>query len=340
MKEQDVLFFCKTYDFLHVYLPKEKSGSNHTLVTYKQGLKTFRSYVNDVKGIASNRFLFRDCTYDFLLDYRNYLHDSRNLKKRTVNNKIASIKSYVGYAAARDISLQQFAFAIGQVPYYSEPKERQPIIESDEALAALLGMPPNTKKGLRDKVILCVLYDSGIRVFELVTLDIRNICTDYEDIKLRIHGKGNKERCLVLDPKTSAIVRQYMKEFHPEPIPDDPFIYTVIGGDRKHMSERNVQKLIKKYADKVRESYELPVSVSPHTFRRTRGTGLYRDGVDLAAISVFLGHADMKTTRDHYTSPSLEQLREIANRRTDAIPEEEPLWPDDEDEITRMLGLD
>ena len=158
--------------------------------------------------------------------------------------------------------------------------------------------------------------------------------------KLRIHGKGNKERCLVLDPKTSAIVRQYMKEFHPEPIPDDPFIYTVIGGDRKHMSERNVQKLIKKYADKVRESYELPVSVSPHTFRRTRGTGLYRDGVDLAAISVFLGHADMKTTRDHYTSPSLEQLREIANRRTDAIPEEEPLWPDDEDEITRMLGLD
>ena len=181
MKEQDVLFFCKTYDFLHVYLPKEKSGSNHTLVTYKQGLKTFRSYVNDVKGIASNRFLFRDCTYDFLLDYRNYLHDSRNLKKRTVNNKIASIKSYVGYAAARDISLQQFAFAIGQVPYYSEPKERQPIIESDEALAALLGMPPNTKKGLRDKVILCVLYDSGIRVFELVTLDIRNVCTDYED---------------------------------------------------------------------------------------------------------------------------------------------------------------
>ena len=75
-------------------------------------------------------------------------------------------------------------------------------------------------------------------------------------------------------------------------------------------------------------------------FRRTRGTGLYRDGVDLAAISVLLGHADMKTTRDYYTTPSLEQLREIANKRTGAIPEEEPLWPDDENEITRMLGLD
>ena len=64
------------------------------------------------------------------------------------------------------------------------------------------------------------------------------------------------------------------------------------------------------------------------------------DAYDLAAISVLLGHADMKTTRDHYTTPSLEQLREIANKRTGAIPEEEPLWSDDEDEIARMLGLD
>ena len=340
MSEKDTLFFGRTYDFLHVYLPQEKSGSKHTIVTYKQGLKTFRSYVNDVAGIASNRFLFKDCTYDFLLDYRNHLYGNRNLKKRTVNNKLASIKSYVGYAAARDISLQQFAFAIEQVPYYSEPKEQQPIIESEEALAALLSMPPNTRKGLRDKVILCVLYDSGIRVFELVSLIIRNVCTDYDEIKIRIHGKGNKERCLVLDAKTSALVRQYMKEFHVDPVSDDPFIYTVIGGVKKSMSERNVQKLIRKYADKVRESFELPTKVSPHTFRRTRGTGLYRDGVDLAAISVFLGHADMKTTRDHYTSPSLEQLREIANRGTESIPDEEPLWPDDEDEIARILGLE
>ena len=136
------------------------------------------------------------------------------------------------------------------------------------------------------------------------------------------------------------MLRQYLKEYLSERDADAPFIYTVIGGKVKHMTTRNVQKLIKKYADKVRETYELPGSVSPHTFRRTRGTGLYRDVVDLAAISVLLGHADMKTTRDHYTSPSLEQLREIANKRTGAIPEEVPLWPDDEDEMTRMLGLD
>ena len=339
MKNNEMLFFSRTYDFLHVYIPKEKGGSSHTLLTYKQGLKTFRQYVNDTRNIPTNRFEFKDCTYDFLLDYRNYLHDVKNLKERTANNKLAAIKSYVGYVSARDISLQQYAFSVGQVPYYSEPKEHQPVIENVNALAALLHMPANTRKGLRDKVILSVLYDSAMRVDELVSLDVRNVCLDHEDVRLRIHGKGNKERCVVLDIKTSALIRQYAGEFHPDRDPSAPFIYTVVGGNRKHMTARNVQKLIKKYSDKVREEYELPKSVSPHTLRRTRGTNLYRDGVDLAAISVLLGHADMKTTRDHYTSPSIEQMREIANRRTDAIPEDEPLWSDDEEELSKILGL-
>lgn len=339
MRKTDLLFFSRTYDFLHVYIPKEKGGSKHTFTTYRQGLKTFRGYVNDIAGIPSNKFEFKDCTYDFLLDYRNHLHDVMELKKRTVNNKIAAVKSYVGYAAARDIGLQQYAFSIEQVPYYSTPKEMQPIIENENALAALLSMPKNTKKGLRDTVIMCVLYDSGMRVEELVSLTVRNVSLDSEEVRIRVHGKGNKERCLFIDSRTSALVRQYMNEYHPERNSDSPFIYTVIDGNQKHMSTRNVQKLIKKYADKARENHELPKSVSPHTFRRTRGTGLYRDGVDLAAISVLLGHADIKTTRDHYTSPSLEQLREIANKRTAAIPDEEPLWPDDEDEISKILGL-
>ena len=340
MNNNAMLFFCRTYDFLHVFIPKEKNGSHHTAVTYRQGLKTFRNYVNNIAGIPTNRFEFKDCTYDFLLDYRNHLHKVDNLKAKTVNNKLATVKSYVGYASARDVSLQQYAFSIEQVPYYSEPKERKPVIEDVDALAALLHIPPNTRKGLRDKVIMCVLYDGGMRVDELVSMDVRNVCLDYDNVKLRIHGKGNKERCVIVDSKTSALIQQYMGEFHLERNRDAPFIYTVIGGKQKYMTARNVQKLIKKYSDKVREAYDLPESVSPHTLRRTRGTLLYRDGVDLAAISVLLGHADMKTTRDYYTSPSLDQMREIANRRNSVIPEEEPLWPDDEDERSRILGLD
>lgn len=260
MNNNDMLFFCRTYDFLHVFIPKEKSGSHHTAVTYRQGLKTFRNYVNNIAGIPANRFEFRDCTYDFLLDYRNHLHEVDNLKTKTVNNKPATVKSYMSYASARDLSLQQYAFFMEQVPYYSEPKELQPVIEDADALAALLHMSPNTRKGLRDKVIMSVLYDSGMRVDEPVSMDVRNVCPDHNDVKLRLHGKGNKECCVVMDSKTMALIRQYMGGFHPERNMDAPFIYTVTDGKQKYMTARNVQKLIKKYSDKVREEYDLPES--------------------------------------------------------------------------------
>ncbi len=341
MKNENIktLFFSKTGDFLTVFIPKNQNGSKNTVSTYKCGLKAFRSYVNIVRGVPTNKFRFEDCTYDFLLDYRNYLHDEKKLTEKTANNRLATIKSYVNYASASDVTLQQYAFAVSRVPFYSVPKTQRPIIEDMDALTAMLSMPPNTRKGLRDKVIMSVLYDGGIRLDELIGLKIRDLNLSDECIRVKIRGKGNKERTDVLDNKTSALIRQYLSEFHPEMDLNSPFIYTIIKGNCGAMSARNVQKLIKKYADKVRRNYSLPESVSPHTFRRTRGTMLYRDGVPLEAIAIKLGHSHTKTTRDHYTSPSNDQMRELASKRNKVIPEAEPLWPDDEEEMSRILGF-
>jgi len=334
------LFFSKTWDFLHVYIPKQKNGSSSTAKNYKQGLKAFRIYANEVAGISTNKFRFKDCTYDFVLDYRNHLHDVKDYKETTINNRLAVLKSYMKYVSARDISLQQFAFSISEVPFLRTPMVMQPIIEDTEALAAILNMPKNTLKGLRDKVLMSILYDSGIRVQELVSLELKDVRLDTEEMYLHIHGKGNKERKVCLSKKTAALVRQYVKEFHPDRNKDVPFIYTVIKGKQDHMSIRNIQKLIKKYADKVKNDYtDLPDTVSPHTFRRTRGTNLYRDGVELPVVSLLLGHADTKTTREHYASPSIEQLRDALSKKTDVGPEEEQLWPDDEEAISRICGL-
>ncbi len=77
-----------------------------------------------------------------------------------------------------------------------------------------------------------------------------------------------------MDSKTSALIRQYMGEFHPERNMAASFIYTMIDGKQKYMTTRNVQKLVKRYSDKVRENHDLPETVSPHTLMRTRGTML------------------------------------------------------------------
>ena len=332
-----------TLDFLNVYIPQD-SPSSKTVKTYRDGLTVFRRYVCEEKHLSIRRFRFDECTFDFVLDYRNWLLDDRKQARSTVNNRLAAIKSYVRYASARDVTLQQVFLSISEVPFLRIEKKILPIIEDTETLKAFLDSPPNTRTGCRDTMILSVLFDTMIRADELIRISIGDLCMNAGIPYILIHGKGNKERTVSLSEKVIPLIKEYMKEFHGSSadIPDFPFIYTVSHGEVHRMSERNVERIVKKYADITRLKYpSLPDPVYPHMLRRTRGTGLYRDGVPIEAIAVAMGHANVQTTRDHYAFPSLEQKRAAMEKGTGVISigNEEPEWPDDEDELARLCGL-
>ena len=284
-----------------------------------------------------------------------------------MNNRLAAIKSYVRYASARDVTLQQVFLSISEVPFLNVEKRIRPVIEDAEALKAFLDSPPNTRTGCRDTMILSVLFDTMIRADELIRISIGDICLNAGIPYILIHGKGNKERTVSLSEKVIPLINAYMKEFHGKSAedPDFPYIYTVSHGAVHRMSERNLERIVKKYADITRQIYpslpdpvyphmlrrtrgtglyrdpSLPDPVYPHMLRRTRGTGLYRDGVPIEAIAVAMGHANIQTTRDHYAFPSLEQKRAAMEKGTGVISSgnEEPEWPDDEDELARICGL-
>lgn len=332
-----------TLDFLNVYIPQD-SPSSKTVKTYRDGLTVFRRYVCEEKHLSIRRFRFDECTFDFVLDYRNWLLDDRKQARSTVNNRLAAIKSYVRYASARDVTLQQVFLSISEVPFLRIEKKILPIIEDTETLKAFLDSPPNTRTGCRDTMILSVLFDTMIRADELIRISIGDLCMNAGIPYILIHGKGNKERTVSLSEKVIPLIKEYMKEFHGSSadIPDFPFIYTVSHGEVHRMSERNVERIVKKYADITRQKYpSLPDPVYPHMLRRTRGTGLYRDGVPIEAIAVAMGHANVQTTRDHYAFPSLEQKRAAMEKGTGVISigNEEPEWLDDEDELARLCGL-
>ena len=332
-----------TLDFLNVYIPQD-SPSSKTVKTYRDGLTVFRRYVCEEKHLSIRRFRFDECTFDFVLDYRNWLLDDRKQARSTVNNRLAAIKSYVRYASARDVTLQQVFLSISEVPFLRIEKKILPIIEDTETLKAFLDSPPNTRTGCRDTMILSVLFDTMIRADELIRISIGDLCMNAGIPYILIHGKGNKERTVSLSEKVIPLIKEYMTEFHGSSadIPDFPFIYTVSHGEVHRMSERNVERIVKKYADITRQKYpSLPDPVYPHMLRRTRGTGLYRDGVPIEAIAVAMAHANVQTTRDHYAFPSLEQKRAAMEKGTGVISigNEEPEWPDDEDELARLCGL-
>ncbi|MCR5452760.1 MAG: site-specific integrase [Lachnospiraceae bacterium] len=330
------LFFSKTNDYLNVYLPKQAVKSDKTIKTYTDALTVFRRYLYEERNISIRMFKFEDCTRDLLLEYLAYL--KKDHKATSCNNRMAAIKSYLWYVADGDISMQSIALMASKVPRIRETKVTREIIQEAD-FNALLAAPPNTRIGARDRTIMILLYDSAIRVSELLSLNVSSINFTSSPVYICIHGKGDKERIVTITEKTVRHLRAYLKIYHGDATKDMPLFYTMIKGRKDRMSPGNVGRIITKYASAIREEHpDLPKKIYPHMFRRTRACNLYQDGVELELVSRILGHSSTQTTRI-YATPSIEMMREAMEHHDSSLIEETPLWTDDESEIARLCGI-
>jgi len=331
------LFFSMTWDFLNEYLPRQVSRSPATIASYRDSLSLFRRYLTDAQHTSIAKFKFSDCGRDCIFGFRDYL-EQNGCKPSTINVRVTAVRAYLLYAADKDVAIQSIALAVAEIPKRKTIQEEKPLL-SVEALTAILAAPPKTKMGLRDRTILVTLYDSAMRLDELLSIKLGDMDLAGKESCVLLHGKGNKERRVALTEKTGRQLREYLRVFHPAPIRNAYLFHTTIKGKTDRMSHGNVQRLIKQYADIARRTCpDVPASVHPHMFRRTRATDLYRDGVALELVSVILGHAQLETTKI-YAIPSLEQMRAAAESVPTPAADEKPLWVGNEDEMARRCGL-
>ena len=341
MKLAKNLFFSMIADWLKDYIP-HKSKTAKTAEAYSKAMAIFRRYVCNVKHVSMRTFKFRDCSFEFLLDYRNWLMDEKKYKPATVNHRLTVVKAYYKYAAARDPALAQAYLGLTEVPNAPNPITIRELIEDHNDLKALLHAPHNhTKCERRDKLILGILYDTAIRAEELVKLSLRDVHIKLEQPYLNIDGKGARQRMVPITSNMLPLVEDYIKEFHPEPCDyDEPFIYVCLKGERKRMTVRNIERIVKKYADRARETKpNLPDPVYPHMLRRTRATLWYREGVPIETIASLLGHENIETTRAHYAKPSMEMKRESSERMMAQYDAEEQEWPQDDEMLAEEIGI-
>ena len=309
-KSEKKLFFSLTYEFLEVYMRIQMLRSPATIESYRDALTVFRRYLRDELHMRVDSFGFADCTRDLVMGFMEHLSAVGN-KPGTRNQRLAAIKSYLWFAAEKDMAL------------------------------LLLDAPPNTRIGMRDRTILILLYDSAARLDEILSLRKADLFLSTGSPCIRVVGKGQKERVIGLTERTSTHLKQYLSVFHTKDTEaTDLLFYTTIRGKTGKMSEANVERLLKKYAAQVRETYpDIPERVHPHMLRRTRATGLYRDGVDLSIISRFLGHAQLETTRI-YATPSVEMMRRAIAKMPMAALDEDPIWDADADAMmAKLCGL-
>lgn len=333
------LFFSRTMDYLEVYLPRQASRSRYTQKAYRYSISCFYDYITQVLGLSPLTFRYAKCTYKLVLGFSQYMRETRHYKPSTVNQRLAAVKSYLKYVSDGDISLLQIYLSVKKVPELSVPKVQRPVIEKDD-LPVFLDSPNDSRIGNRDRMILILLFDTAIRVSELVSITLGDILIEIENPVILVHGKGRKERVIAVSDRAATHLNAYVIAYHKEHTePVRPLFFTVIHGKTNPMSVRNVERIVNKYGKTVRENNpRMPESAYPHLIRRTRATGLYRDGVPLEMVSTLLGHSNSETTK-LYASASVEQLRDAMKKGQESEPSETPLWEGHEEELKKKFGL-
>ncbi len=295
-------------DFLD-YLDIEKSLSNNSQKNYHRFLNKFFNWLE----INNNTSLCpSDLTSEHVWGYKLYLsrfkdpRTGKYLKKSTQSYYLIALRSFLDFFADRDI----VSLPSSKIKLPRMRKEKVPNFLKLEEIERLLLQPDvNTKIGLRDRAILEVLFSTGLRVAELVSLNrdqFNSLKNSMIDLEMTIIGKGDRPRTVYFSERALGWLKKYL-ETRSDDVDKSLFIrYSDRNPESMRLSIRSIEKIVKKYAKLA----GLSIETTPHTLRHSYATDLLVQGVDLRTIQEFLGHSNILTTQI-YTHITNKRLRDI-----------------------------
>ena len=321
---KDTLLFGLIHDFFKVYLPKQRSSSEHTITAYKYAFDNLLDYVVAQKKIALSAVTFEMIDSKMLAAYLEDVEANGN-GVSTRNHRLACIRAFYAYAAKMEPAAVIHHDEIYKIPLKKSLEPKVVAHMSEAAVSAILAQPDTTTaRGLRDQFLLLMFYDTGARIAEILNLRLRDIKLGTTPTVTIRHGKGDKFREVPLSEKTAAHYNNYAGVFHAnEPQYSEQYLfYTILHGRKNPMGTTTVRDLMSRYGASARECCgEVPKNVYPHLWRHSRAMHLYQHGMDLTLVSQWLGHANLETTLV-YAHADTEHKRKAIEA---AVPDDSPL---------------
>ena len=226
------------------------------------------------------------------------------LAASTVSRCLASIRSFFNYLLAEGYIENNPAYELDS----PRIEKKLPRVLTSEEIDRLLGQPKaEQNNGIRDKAMLELLYASGIRVSELISLNTTDF--NYEVGFLRCRGKGLKERIVPVGNTAISSVRQYLKQGRVKMVKTGSEKSLFVNHHGRRLTRQGFWKILKKYAGHAGISGE----VTPHTLRHSFATHLLENGADLRSVQEMLGHSDISTTQI-YTHITRKRIREVYDK--------------------------
>ena len=271
------------------YLIIEKKYSKNTVTSYERDLKKFQKIMDNKKinNISKK-------------DIQNYLNElNKNQSSRSISRNISTLKSFYKYLKINN------KITINPMDQINNPKTKKalPKVLSEEEINNLLDIKLKTNFDYRNKAMLELMYSSGLRVSELINLNLNDIDLDNDTVK--IFGKGSKERIIPLNDYAKEALKEYITVHRKELFKHGENNYLFLNNHGNKMTRQGFFKILQKIAREKNIKTEL----SPHTLRHSFATHLLKYGADLRSIQELLGHSDISSTQiyTHITNEKLEK---------------------------------
>lgn len=274
----------------------EKGLSSNSLDAYSRDLADFQAFVGAINGGQYP-------TSELLIRYVNSLYE-KDLSSRTIARHLSSLRTFCRFL------LTEGMIESDPTEHLTSPKQWQniPKFLNRDQVDKLIAAPDLTKpSGIRDRAMLELLYATGIRVTELIS--IRTAAVDLQLGVIRVTGKGNKQRLVPVHDTAIRVMREYLETARPALLHGKASPYLFITARGGPMTRQAFWASIKMNGKKAGIFHDL----SPHVLRHTFATHLLEGGADLRSVQAMLGHADLATT-EIYTHVVRSRLRETLDR--------------------------
>lgn len=277
------------------YLGHEKGLAENTLESYSRDLRQYYGFLSADAPIS-----LANASQSTIVAYLMYLR-KQGKATATIARRLAALKAFYQFLVKENYVTQD---PTGDL---SSPKlERKlPKVLTIEEVERLLAQPDrSTPSGKRDKAMLELLYATGIRVSELVNLDV--VDADLQEGFIRCKGKGSKERVVPMGEIAIAALRDYLNNARPKIVADPREKAAFLNHHGKRLTRQGFWKIVKKYANQA----QIRKEITPHTIRHSFATHLLENGADIRAVQEMLGHADISTTQI-YTHVTKDRLKDV-----------------------------
>jgi site-specific recombinase XerD len=291
-------------------LLRQRRASPHTIAGYRDSFRLLLHFAKERLGKAPSDLTVEDLNVRFVGDFLDDLEDRRKNSARTRNIRLAAIHSFFQYVAFEEPAHALLCQQILAMP--TKRHERRPIefLTREESKAMLAAADLSSWVGRRDRTMLLLAVQTGLRVSELIGLKCEDVVLG-TGAHVHCEGKGRKHRCTPLRPETVKVLEAWLRERRGGP--EDPLFLSTRGGK---LSRDAIERLITKYAAAAAPTCASlkRKKVSPHVLRHSAAMDLLQNGVDRSVIALWLGHESAETTQMYLHADM--RLKEQALSRT------------------------